>query len=184
MMVAILEQNFLDSDNNDGTGLEVAQVLACHGADLEATWVSTDGTKLSLPMIAEINARPHIADWIKSIQNHTPYQICARVRNHTRMRELLRSGKCDPRIAAPGTHPAAKLATEQLDFPVCAQTTALARAAVQRWSPGRHFLHHPKVRAAVKLLLHILNRLDLVRGHLPRMPREIWLYIFTFISWR
>jgi hypothetical protein len=171
--------------------LELVRLLACRGADLAVVDVN-GATAVKIARFnsnAGIAAGAEVADWLDAVAGHTAYQICARVRNHVRMRALLRAGGCDPAAAAHGTLPAGGLAAAAAaaEFPVCAATAALAAAAVRPWAPERHFLHPPATRSAVAVLLHVEVRLrcgnqrDPWRA-LPWLPRELWLAVLGRVS--
>jgi hypothetical protein len=172
----------------DTTSLEVAQLLVCHGADLNTT--DDDGDTAA--ETARSEGHPAIADWLDAVSDHTAYQVCARVRDHARMRQLLRAGGADPAAAAAGTAPATQLALAATDRPVCPATAALAAAAARPWSPLRHLLHPPATRSAIGVLLHVAAALRSwqarsawnFRGAV--LPREVWLEIFEYLprgSW-
>jgi ankyrin repeat protein len=172
----------------DTTSLEVAQLLVCHGADLTAEY----NASRTAAAIARSEGHPEIADWLAAVSDHTAYQVCARVRDHARMRQLLRAGGADPAAAAGGTAPATQLALAATDRPVCPATAALAAAAARPWSPLRHLLHPPATRSAIGVLLHVAAALRSwqarsawnFRGAV--LPREAWLEIFEYLprgSW-
>ena len=78
----------------------------------------------------------------------------------------------------------------------CPATTALVKAAMSSWSPGRHFLYPREVRTSVHTVLLVANRLwrrhaaeSGVRRSIRRLqmrphilPNELWCVVFKFFS--
>ena len=178
--------------------LEMLQLLAIHGADIEA--VSMLGH--TARVFARSRNRSTILSFLDAIKNWTPFRIAIGCRLPTAdLKRMLKNGTIDPsdcslaELAAVGGTPANTLWPGSPG--PCDAMTALVRAAMASWSPDRHSLHHPGVRSGVLTTLLVARRLQsrhavvcaLTQHQLQTLPQssaliglpnELWLVVCSF----
>ena len=144
--------------------LKVLQLLAIHGADLEAT----DNDGATARRYAECYDGQGFdltaVRFIDAIKGWTPFRIAVACRVPAAdFRRMLQSGAIDP--AGSGPLPAlldTATSTDELwhDQPKPVPIlTELVRAAMRKWSPSTHWLHHEQFREAVCTVLLVAKRL-------------------------
>ena len=170
-----------------------AQLLAVHGATLG----HTDNHGRTAQQFAADSGHNQLANWFGAVANHTPFQIAVGCRMHAEARSLLRTSTLgDPTTcrlaevmqAATGTT-AWGVRTVAMP-PVCPATTRLACAAMQCWTPVRHWLFHSRFREAVHTVLLVLERLgerpastpaSAGGAALPSLPDELWFLVCSML---
>ena len=166
----------------------VAQLLGTFGARMSAdSWLPH--------VVARLNGHADLAAWLNEVAEWPQFRLAVACRHHAAARRLLRTGgMADPTLCAlEDVQAAAASAAPWGDGnglpapPACAGTRRLAREAMARWSPSRHWLHHAAFREAVRAVLLVAQRLDTHGGGQPPwgqaaptlrvLPPELWLHI-------
>ena len=137
--------------------LEVAQLLAVFGADLNAVNSNEDNALAS----AGVNGNNTVANFPEAVATWPAFKIAADCRLHTAAKSALFLGAIDPAGCTVGELTAATSRGANVLWPgspvACPLTTALAKAVHTGWSPERHFLYHNGVRATVHTMLLALS---------------------------
>ena len=174
--------------------LKITQLLALYGASCGRKVVT----------VANRHGHKSIATCLEAIEGWPALKIAAACRLHVDARLMLKRGTIDPssytfaELMATATFPADTL--WQGSPAPCPATTALVKAAMSSWSPGRHFLYPQEVRTSVHTVLLVANRLwrrhaaeSGVRRSIRRLqmqphkilhilPNELWCVVFKFFS--
>lgn len=151
---------------------EVAHELLCHGARPDA--VNEDGqTMIDLAFMFNF---PELGGFLFGILGLSTFQICTILRRPHYMRRMLKAGY-DP---FPETPSVLDLAKDTAHGPVDQAVVTTAVDAIRPWAPTRHFSHPLVNRVSIEVLLHVATRLRNTTAEL-RLPRELWLIIFSFI---
>ena len=157
--------------------LEMLQLLATYGADMEA--VDDDGDTAQSD--AEEENHPTVVAFLDATETWHPVRIAIASRLHTDLKTMLRSGKIDPTGCGPFPilMDTATTATMWEGQPaVCPVTTRLTRTALAAWSPSTHWLHHNSFRTVVHTVLLVAGRLRAVAlDYQAVLPSELWLVV-------
>ena len=169
----------------------MAQLLAAHGTPVSADLVSKlEGAFAGYSALypeddpAESGYHGAIA-WAKSVEGHKPFQIAIEHGMHVEASAALALGHINPADCAGRKAQVLRSAAAT----GCAATRTLARLGLGGWCPESHHLHHASVRAAVKTLLLVANRLVAEQHHgrsrTPVLLPELWIIVIKCIrrSW-
>ena len=148
--------------------LNVVQLLATYGANMGA--VEHKGEHIG-EHIREETARseaergnhPEIVAFLDVIESWHPIRIAIACRLHADLRLLLKTGSIDPVGWCPLSVLMGTATSPDELWPgqpkPCPATTCLARAAMAKWSPATHWLHHGGFRKVVWTVLLVAQRL-------------------------
>ena len=176
--------------------LDTVQLLLLFGADpVAATHGLTAGS-----MASRLGHRS-TADCLDAVRGWPAFKIATACRLHTDTRTMLQRGAIDTAGCPLSEIAAVAAASANTLWPgspaPCLASTALARAAMSQWSPGRHFIYHPGVRSGIHTVLLTAERLRrqhalAVTTTMPQdqmlartsvfvgLPNEMWWAVFSF----
>ena len=156
-------------------------LLLCGASLLSRTIEGLDCTAL-----APVTSR--VRRWLAYLSGLPPLHIAALLRSTSRVHHLLSEGHnphmsaISPACGALTALDAAILCVDIPDAPsLQPDLVHLLRAAMQPWAPHTHRLFGPTYRQRAVFLMAVWYRLwD--NPTVPRLPREVWLYILSFLD--
>ena len=155
----------------DKDSLEVCMLLASFGAYL---W-PRDDEEWTAAALATGWIRRNIwtREWLESVADFTPAQICVSLGKGDRLKALLRKQEIDPFTRSEGTPTLSELAVRSQPM------LKLCREIRMGWAPTRHHLFHPAHRSTVYLVMLVVLRINRTRQYSTiYLPTEIWYLIF------
>ena len=178
---------------------KTVQLLLVHGANPAV--VITNG--LTAHTAARNAGHQTIADCLDAIEGWPVFKIAVACRLHTDARAMLKRGAIDPagctRPELMNTITVPNNTLWEGSPAPCFATTALVNAAMSSWSPSRHFLYHPAVRASTRTVFLVAEQLrrrhtfvssishDQLRlmppsqgSVLTGLPNELWCIVCSF----
>jgi hypothetical protein len=173
--------------------LGVAQHLVAFGANMTAI----DHGGATARKLAIKQEHPDVVKWFDAVAGWSTLRIAAGCRLHAAITIQLKRGTMDPdalsmaeiRLALAAAATAAPELPWSNAPAVCPLTVQVLQSATLGWSRSTHWLHHARVRATVRTLLLVSERLHRVtlrrRGRstsvaVGTMPPEMWVRIMCF----
>ena len=157
------------SHSTDKDSLQVCMLLASFGAYL---W-PCDDEEWTAAALAEFQNNVKTSEWLDSVIDFTPVQICVSLGNGDRLKALLRKQEFDPFTRSEGTPTLSELAAGNQPM------LKLCREIRMKWAPTRHHLFHPAHRSTVYLVMLIVVLIHRTRQYSTiYLPTECWYLIF------
>ena len=185
--------------------IQAIQLLAVFGADLAAKTIKGITARTLANRYGPLISHLTIVNFLDAVAGWSAFKIAVVCRLHSTAKFALKHGLIDPsfctvaELATASSAPADALWLGSLA--PCPPTTDLAKQVMKRWSTARHFLHHAGVRRSITTVLLMAERSrrthandasrrsirQLDRGVrakavLSPLPRELWLFVFSFLG--
>lgn len=162
--------------HNDKIALELGKLLTSFGADIHYV----DEDREDVFDIARRDDKTETREWLESVSDFTPIQICAASGCPAGLRVLVHQRELDPFAQGPDTPSLTELAGGK-----SAALLRLCREVRMKWAPCRHHLFHPAFRSKVELLF-LIRSCAPNRGFavlwIQKIPEEIWIAIASQMS--